>query len=111
MRKKNGTEVIWHNCDRLSENRTMSEAEFNALVTHTRNRLALTFHKYLSGQVRGKRLSMSLNGQSIEPYDPFYSHRQCYAGTSSGDAFRQRQKDHYTPLHPTAFLETQGGRS
>ena len=72
--KKNGTEVIWHNCDRLSENRTMSEAEFNALVAHTKNRLALTFHKYLSGQVRGKRLTMSLNGQSIEPYDPFYSH-------------------------------------
>ena len=72
--EKNGTEVIWRNCDRLSENRTMNEAEFNALVAHTRNRLALTFHKYLSGQVRGKRLSMSLNGLSIEPYDPFYSH-------------------------------------
>lgn len=74
VQEKDGTEIIWNNCDRLSENGTMSEAEFNALVTHTRNRLALTFHKYLSGQVRGRKLSISLNGQSIEPYDPFYSH-------------------------------------
>ena len=74
VRETNGTEVIWSNCDRLSENGTMSEAEFNALVAHTRNRLALIFHKYLSGRVHGKKLSMSLNGQSIKPYDPFYSH-------------------------------------
>lgn len=73
-RTKSGTEVIWNNCDRLSDNGTMSEPEFNALVTHTRNRLALTFHKYLSGQVRGKKLSMLLNSQSVEPHDPFYSH-------------------------------------
>ena len=72
--RENGTEVIWSNCDRLSENGTMSEAAFNALVTHTRNRLALTFHRYLSGEVRGKTLSMLLNGQPVEPYDPFFSH-------------------------------------
>ena len=54
--RKNGTEVIWNDCDRLSENGTMSEAEFNALVAHTKNRLALTFHRYLSGEVRGRKL-------------------------------------------------------
>ena len=72
--RKSGTEVIWNGCDRLSENGTMSEVEFNALVAHTKNRLALTFHRYLSGEVRGRKLSMSLNGQPVEPYDPFHSH-------------------------------------
>ncbi|MBT6492861.1 MAG: ATP-binding protein, partial [Deltaproteobacteria bacterium] len=70
---KDGTEIIWSNCDRLSENNTLSEPDFNAIVTHARNRLALVFHKYLSGQVRGKKLSMTLNGQTIDAYDPFYS--------------------------------------
>ena len=72
--ENSGTEVIWNNCDRLSDNGTMNEAQFNALVAHASNRLALTFHKYLSGQVVGKKLSMSLNGQPIVPFDPFYSH-------------------------------------
>lgn len=72
--RKSGTEIIWNNCDRLSENGTMTEAEFNALVAHTKNRLALIFHRYLSGEVRGRKLSMSLNGQPVEAYDPFYSH-------------------------------------
>ncbi|MDE0694755.1 MAG: ATP-binding protein [Boseongicola sp.] len=72
--RKSGTEVIWNDCDRLSESGTMSEAEFNALVAHTKNRLSLTFHRFLSGEVRGKKLSLSLNGQPVEPYDPFFSH-------------------------------------
>jgi hypothetical protein len=70
---KDGTKIIWDNCDRLSEDGTISEPEFNALIVHTKYRLALIFHKYLSGEVRGKRLNMVLNGQNIEPYDPFYS--------------------------------------
>jgi hypothetical protein len=70
---KDGTEIIWDTCDRLSENGTMSEDEFNAIVTHASNRLALVFHRYLSGKVRGKKLSMTLNGQPIAAYDPFFS--------------------------------------
>ncbi len=72
--RTSGTEVVWQDCDRLSENGTMTETEFNALVAHTKSRLALTFHRYLSGEVRGKKLSMFLNRQSIQPHDPFYSH-------------------------------------
>ena len=73
VHRNNGTEIIWNNCDRLSENGTISETEFNALVAHTKDRLALIFHRYLSGQVRGRKLSMSLNSQPITPHDPFHS--------------------------------------
>ena len=72
--QESGTEVIWNNCDRLSEKGSMSQTDFNALVAHTKNRLALTFHRYLSGEVPRKKLTMSLNGQSVDPYDPFFSH-------------------------------------
>jgi hypothetical protein len=70
--ERDGVEVVWNKCDRLSDNGTIDPIEFNALVVHARNRLALIFHRYLSGQVRGKRLMLDLNGQGIPAWDPFH---------------------------------------
>lgn len=67
-----GAEIIWSKCDRLSENGTLTVSEFNALIVHARDRLALIFHRYLDGEIRGRRLAIELNGQQIEPWDPFY---------------------------------------
>lgn len=67
-----GTEVIWRNCDRLSENGTIGPEAFNALVVHARSRLALLFHRFLAGEVRGRPLKIILNGQAIAPFDPFH---------------------------------------
>jgi Histidine kinase-, DNA gyrase B-, and HSP90-like ATPase len=72
LQAADGAEVIWLNCDRLSENGTLTVSEFNALIVHARNRLALIFHRYLAGEVRGRRLKIRLNGQKIDPWDPFY---------------------------------------
>lgn len=72
MMVKDGVEVVWSNCDRLSENCTITQAEFNSLIVHAGNRLALVFHRYLSGEVHGKRLTVRLNGRKIEALDPFY---------------------------------------
>jgi len=69
---KDGVEVIWSDCDRLSENGTLTHAEFNALIVYASNRLALIFHRYLAGEVRGRKLTLRLNGRKIEPQDPFY---------------------------------------
>ncbi len=71
-RDHDGVEIIWAKCDRLSENGTLTVSEFNALIVHARNRLALIFHRYLSGEVRGRRLVIELNGQQIDPWDPFH---------------------------------------
>lgn len=70
--KAGGVEVIWSNCDRLSENGSLTVSEFNALIVHARNRLALIFHRYLSGEVRGRKLTIRLNDQKIDAWDPFY---------------------------------------
>lgn len=70
--KADGVEVIWSNCDRLSENGSLTVSEFNALIVHARNRLALIFHRYLAGEVRGRKLTIRLNGQKVDPWDPFY---------------------------------------
>jgi len=68
----NGVEVLWSNCDRLSENGTITHSEFNALIARAGSRLGLIFHRYLAGEVRGKRLTVRINGRKIEPIDPFY---------------------------------------
>jgi len=67
-----GTEVIWKNCDRLSEDGALNQAQFNDLIVHARNRLALIFHRYVAGEVRGKRLTIKLNGEPVPEYDPFH---------------------------------------
>jgi hypothetical protein len=69
---KDGVEVVWSDCDRLSENGTLTQPEFNALIVHAGNRLALIFHRYLSGEVRGKRPTIRLNNRKIDALDPFY---------------------------------------
>lgn len=69
---EHGTEVIWTDCDRLSDNGTLGQSAFNDLIDHTRRELALTFHKYLSGLDGARRLAIELNGLEIEAWDPFY---------------------------------------
>ena len=72
LETNSGTEVLWTNCDRLSENGTLTEDEFNVLIVYTRNRIALIYHRYLTGLVRKRPLTITLNGLKIEGYDPFY---------------------------------------
>jgi hypothetical protein len=72
LRERTGTEILWSHCDRLSENGTITEEEFNDLVVYTRKRISLIYHKYLTGMVRRRSLTITLNGQNIEGFDPFY---------------------------------------
>lgn len=69
--RKAGTEVIWTDCDRLSEHGALSEAAFNDLIVHARNRLSLVFHRFLSGEAR-RRLKINVNGTPLKPFDPFH---------------------------------------
>lgn len=71
--RRDGTQIVWTDCDRLSEDRTLSEEEFNRLIVRARNQLALVFHRYLKGEVKGRRLAISVNGLEVIPYDPFYT--------------------------------------
>ena len=56
-----------------SENGTLTEDEFNDLIVYSRNRVALIYHRYLTGKVHKRPLTITLNGQKIEGYDPFYT--------------------------------------
>lgn len=70
--KSDGTEVVWRKCDRLSENQSLTQDQFNDLVVHARNKLALIYHRFIAGEVKGKKLSIILNGAQVPEYDPFH---------------------------------------
>jgi hypothetical protein len=67
-----GTEVIWEKCDRLSESHSLNQDQFNSLIIHARNKLSLIYHRYLAGEVKGKKLTIELNGIPVPEYDPFH---------------------------------------
>ena len=68
-----GTEVIWQNCDRLSEDRALTSTGFNEIVSRTADSLALVFHRFIEGKSTRPRLTIHLNGTPLEPFDPFHT--------------------------------------
>jgi len=71
LQERDGTEIIWSRCDRLSEFGGVRSKGFNDLVAHAKSQLALTFHRYLSGDAGLKKLEIRFNGDPLKPYDPF----------------------------------------
>jgi hypothetical protein len=66
-----GTEVIWSRCDRLSEDGTVSQDAFNRMVAGAREQLSLVFHRFLDGSDGARRIDISVNGTSLDRFDPF----------------------------------------
>ena len=71
---KNGTLILWRDLDRLLEDVTgpkqheVINEKLDALGKH----LSLVFHRYLSGEIRGrKKLAVFVNGHNLEAFDPF----------------------------------------
>lgn len=71
---EHGTLVIWRELDRLFEDETGSRRDeiVNEKLSVVERHLALVFHRFLAGEVKGRRkLSISINGHRVEPFDPF----------------------------------------
>jgi len=69
-----GTVVIWRALDRLFEDETGHTRDeiVNEKLDIVEKHLSLVFHRFLSGEVRGrKKISISVNGHVVEPFDPF----------------------------------------
>lgn len=68
-----GTLVVWQKLDRLvgtdsGGDRRDLVRQLDEAATH----LEFVFHRFMAGQ-GGKRVSMSLNGRRLNPFDPFHS--------------------------------------
>ncbi len=69
-----GTIIIWRSLDRLFEDEIGARRDeiVNEKLDVVEKHLALVFHRFLSGEVKGrKKLSITINGHKVEPFDPF----------------------------------------
>src|SRR6185437_15753935 len=69
-----GTLVVWRDLDRLFEDETGARRDeiVNDKLDVLERHLSLVFHRYLAGEVKGRRrIAITLNGHTVEPFDPF----------------------------------------
>ena len=97
-----GTVVIWRTLDRLFEDesgRRRDEIVYEKLDVVDRH-LALVFHRFLAGQVRGrKKLSISINGHELEPFDPF-----CLKNSATQILPKETAQINRTPVHMQPYI-------
>ncbi len=69
---REGTVVVWQNLDRVVDTREPDDAEakseFNGKIHRVEQHLAMTFHRFMEDH---PRISLSINSQGIDPWDPF----------------------------------------
>ncbi len=70
---KNGTLILWRDLDRLLEDETGPKQQevINEKLDALGKHLSLVFHRYLSGEIRGRKLTVYVNGHILEAFDPF----------------------------------------
>lgn len=75
LKETTGTVVIWERLDRILDY-SRPDGEFarkhlNTMCRDLEEHVAMVFHRFLEGAVRGKRLAIYLNGNKVVPWDPF----------------------------------------
>ena len=75
LKESTGTVVLWQKLDRiLGYRHPYGEAARKRLSQTCREievHLGMVFHRFISGEARGRRLKLLLNGNEIRPWDPF----------------------------------------
>ena len=66
-----GTLVVWEKLDRLVDPNIGNRQDLLRQIDNMASHLECVFHRYMSLPGK-KRISMSLNGQPLEPFDPFH---------------------------------------
>ena len=75
LKESIGTVVLWQRLDRILGYRLpygeMSRKRLSQTCREIEIHLGMVFHKFLAGEVRRKKLKILLNGNEIQPWDPF----------------------------------------
>jgi hypothetical protein len=73
-----GTVVVWQNLDRVlpasGAQGGWAKRRFEVLVEKTKRHLAMVFHRFLSGENKAPRISITVNGDKVRAWDPFVRH-------------------------------------
>lgn len=77
--RESGTLVIWQKLDRLKVGKANFELTLGRKIDSVRDHLSLVFHRYLMGEVGITKLKLSINGEKVEPIDPFLTEKSVQA--------------------------------
>ncbi|MFE0633173.1 ATP-binding protein [Streptomyces sp. NPDC058864] len=70
-----GTAVIWQKLDRVLPERSpeggWARRRLETMAKRTAEHLGMVFHRFLEGDVAGRRLLITVNGEKVEPWNPF----------------------------------------
>ncbi|MBB3605328.1 hypothetical protein FHT40_005012 [Mycolicibacterium sp. BK556] len=73
-----GTVVIWQNLDRVlpasGAEGGWAKRRFEVLVDKTKRHLAMVFHRFLTGENKAPRITIRVNGDKVQAWDPFVRH-------------------------------------
>lgn len=75
LRRNPGTVVLWEKLDRVegysNPDSAWAAAALERDAAALREYLAITFHRFLDGSAPGPPLAITVNGEKVEPWDPF----------------------------------------
>lgn len=75
LQSHTGTVVLWEDLDRILEYKDpwgeWARRKLLSLAEEIDLHLGMVFHRFLAGEVRGKRLRITVNGSTVQPWDPF----------------------------------------
>jgi len=75
LKETTGTVVIWEQLDRIlgykRPDGEMARKQLMVMCRELEEHLSMVFHRFLAGEVRGRRLAIYINDNKIVPWDPF----------------------------------------
>ncbi|MDD4127565.1 MAG: ATP-binding protein [Methanomicrobium sp.] len=75
LMKKTGTVVMWEKLDRIAELENPDGGRGKIRLQKMKEELGLhlgmVFHKYLSGEIKAKKLNILIDSEPVNPWDPF----------------------------------------
>jgi len=75
LKETTGTVVIWERLDRIlgykKPEGEIARKQLMAMCRELEEHVAMVFHRFLSGEVRGKRFAIYINENKVMPWDPF----------------------------------------
>lgn len=69
----NGTLVLWEKIDRLYDGEITDTkiADMYGRLDNVEKHLSLVFHRFLNGEIQGRKLAIIINDHEVKPFDPF----------------------------------------
>lgn len=75
LKEAPGSVIVWERIDRILDYKhpdgEFARKQLASMCREVEKHVAMVFHRFLAGEVRGKKLSIYINDNKILPWDPF----------------------------------------